>query len=317
MKARLLLFSLGLTALAHGGTPEVAAPSPEVEKKPFSLPGEFDSSYSFVGGPEVRRNGRSTSFTENEFQTHLIFTPKTGPGYLRLGVEWERYSFSLANRSPLPNTLQSLNLVVGLDTSLGESFLIRAEAQPGFYGTFTDHLSQREFNVPFVIGGTYLQSGELQFIAGVSVDLHRKYPVIPAVGLRWNFASGLVLNAVLPTPRLEYEYSKALTLYVGAELRDETYRVDGQFGDFHGNEHRLDHALLTYSEIRVGAGFQHKVTSGSHPLRGRRRAAVPGIRVRPRRCALPQRRPRPLRPGVAPRRLLAPPPPQRRNSAYG
>ena len=43
-----------------------------------------------------------------------------------------------------------------------------------------------------------------------------------------------VLNGVLPTPRIEFEPSKDLTLYVGANIKQTNFRVDDNFGDAHG-----------------------------------------------------------------------------------
>ena len=266
MKLRSILLSFGclLTALAGRGgevTSEALATA-EVELKPFTLAGEFEATYSYVGEERVQRASRTTTFDENEFQTHLVLTPKASFGFVRLGVQWERYSFSLGHRSPLPNTLQSIALIAGVDLAIKDSIILRLEAQPGFYGTFTDEFSTRQLKVPFIVGGTYIYSADLQLIAGVSVDVDRKYPVLPAVGVRWKFAPKLVLDAVLPTPRLEYELNKSLTLYAGAELKEETYRVGGEFGKYHDNDRSLNHALLTYSEIRVGGGFTYKLSEG-------------------------------------------------------
>jgi hypothetical protein len=66
------------------------------------------------------------------------------------------------------------------------------------------------------------------------------------------------LNAVLPTPRIEFEPSKDWTLYVGANLKQTTFRVEDNFGTMHMNP-RLDHAVLTYTEVRTGAGLDWKI----------------------------------------------------------
>jgi hypothetical protein len=89
--------------------------------------------------------------------------------------------------------------------------------------------------------------------------VERKYPVIPGGGFRWRFQPQWILNAVAPTPRLEYEWNKNLTLYLGATLKQTNFRVSDDFGRVHGIP-RLDHAVLTYSEVRVGTGFDWKVT---------------------------------------------------------
>ena len=74
----------------------------------------------------------------------------------------------------LPNTLQAVNAIVGFDTRLFDVVLLRLETQPGFYGT--NHLESDSFNIPFVLGGTYIYSPDLQFIFGVGVNVQGKIP---------------------------------------------------------------------------------------------------------------------------------------------
>jgi hypothetical protein len=224
------------------------------------LSGEYVAEETYVGSGDVRRNSRKSvrDFDVHDSILHLVFTPRIKPGVLRLGLEWERFSFGIPDGAPLPDTLHAVNLVIGLDTQLSDSILIRVEAQPGVYNTGFDDLSD-DFNAPFVAGGSYIFSPNLQLILGVSVDIERKYPVLPVVGIRWKMAPQWVLNAVLPTPRLEFEMNNGLTLYAGGNLKQNNYRVDDHFGDNTGIP-RLNHAVLTYSEVRTGAGFDWKIS---------------------------------------------------------
>jgi hypothetical protein len=224
------------------------------------LSGEYVAEETYVGSGDVERNSRKSvrDFDEHDSILHLVFTPRIKFGVLRLGAEWERFSFGIPDGAPLPDALQAVNLVIGLDTQLSDSILIRVEAQPGVYNTGFDGLSD-DFNVPFVAGGSYIFSPNLQLILGVSVDIERKYPVLPAIGVRWKMAPQWVLNAVLPTPRLEFEMSSGLTLYAGANLKQTNYRVDDDFGDNTGTA-RLNHAVITYTEVRTGAGIDWKIS---------------------------------------------------------
>ena len=199
-----------------------------------------------------------SDFDENDSSLRFILTPRIKLGVLRLGVEWERFSFGMGNTRLLPDTLQSVSLVIGLDTQLSDSILVRLEAQPGVYNTGFGDLSD-DFNLPFIIGGTYIYNPNLQIILGVSVDVERKYPVIPAAGFRWKAARQWIVNAVVPTPRIEFEWNKSLTIYGGATLKSANYRVDDSFGDKQGKPY-LNHAVLTYSEVRTGAGFDWKIS---------------------------------------------------------
>ena len=227
----------------------------------WPLSGEFNAEATYVGEADVERGPRKAvrDFDEIDSDIRLVLTPRTRFGVLRLGAEWERFSFGFPDNAALPNTLQSFSTIIGLDMQFSDSIIVRAETQPGIYNSGLGHLFWDDFNMPFVIGGTYIYSPDLQLILGASVDVERKYPVLPAVGVRWKIASQWLFDGVLPKPRLVYELNRAVSLYAGATIRESTFRVDDEFGVSHGIP-RLNHAVLTYSEIRTGAGFDWKIS---------------------------------------------------------
>lgn len=227
----------------------------------WPLSGEYTADATYVGEGDVERNARKkvSDFDEIDSDIRLVLTPRIKFGVLRLGAEWERFSFGLPEGAALPNTLQSFSTIIGLDMQFSDSIIVRAETQPGLYNSGLGHLFGDNFNMPFLIGGTYIYSPNLQLVLGVSVDVERKYPVLPAVGVRWKIAPQWLLDAVLPTPRLQYELTRDVSLYAGATVRDATFRVDDEFGVSHGIP-RLNHAVITYTEIRTGAGFDWKIS---------------------------------------------------------
>ena len=228
-------------------------------QSPFSF--EFHAEDTFVGNGDVERGSLSVrDFHENDARIHFILTPMTKIGILRLGLQTERYSFSFGSTAPIPNHLHSTALVLGLDTELSDSILVRFEMDPGFYGTDYDDFGRDTFNIPVIIGGTYIVSSNFQIVLGVGIDGLRKYPVLPGGGIRWKFASQWTLNAVAPTPRLEYEPNSDLLFYAGADIRATPYRVEKNFGDLRGNP-ALNHAAVTYAEVRTGGGLDWKLTS--------------------------------------------------------
>ena len=224
------------------------------------LSGEYTADATYVGEGDVERGGKHVNdFDEIDSDIRLVLTPRIKFGVLRLGAEWERFSFGLPKGAALPNTLQSFSTIIGLDMQFSDSIIVRAQTQPGLYNSGLGHLFWDNFDMPFLIGGTYIYSPNLQLVLGVSVDVERKYPVLPAVGVRWKVAPQWLLDAVLPTPRLQYELTRDVSLYAGATFRDATFRVDDEFGDTHGIP-RLNHAVITYTEIRTGAGFDWKIS---------------------------------------------------------
>jgi len=106
------------------------------------------------------------------------------------------------------------------------------------------------FNMPFLIGGTYIYSPNLQLVLGVSVDVERKYPVLPAVGVRWKIAPQWLLDAVLPTPRLQYELTRDVSLYAGATVRDALSVWTMTLEFLHGIPRSQPRCSL-YTEIRT------------------------------------------------------------------
>ncbi len=225
---------------------------------------DFQAEGTFVGNGDVQRgergNLRIRDFDESDTRIHFILTPMTKIGILRLGVQTERYSFGFGNRAAIPDDLHSTALVLGLDTEFSDSFLIRIEMDPGFYGTDFDDFGQDTFNVPVIIGGTYIVSSNFQIVFGIGIDALRKYPVLPGGGIRWKFAPQWTLNAVAPTPRLEYEPNSNILFYAGADIRATSYRVEKNFGSLRGTP-GLNHASITYEEVRTGGGLDWKLSS--------------------------------------------------------
>jgi opacity protein-like surface antigen len=255
-------------------------PGPIVEINPGpKISFEFDAEESYVGDGDVERGGYSVrDFDENDFLIRFVLTPRVKFGILRLGAAYERFDFGIDSNNQirngivgggrfafplhaeLPDRLEAANFVVGLDTEITDAFLIRIEAHPGWYGAGGDLFDGDNFRVPFIAGVTYVYGPTLQFTLGVGVNFEGKYPVLPGGGVRWQFAPQWVLNAVVPTPRLEYEVTKNFTIYAGAVIKTETYRVDDNFGDLAGDR-RLNNARLGYTEVRTGLGVDWKPTS--------------------------------------------------------
>ncbi|HEY2799352.1 MAG TPA: DUF6268 family outer membrane beta-barrel protein [Chthoniobacterales bacterium] len=260
----LVAITLPVVAFA-GSDKEVASnnlAAPAVAPPPFRFSGELLVEQSFGGGSDVaRENFHINDFEEAYTNLKFVYTPRVKYGIIRAGAQFERYSFGFDHGgAQLPNSLQAVNVVIGFDTQLSDSILVRLEAQPGFYGTTFDHFDGEQFNIPVVLGGTYIYSPNLQFVLGLGVNIQQRYPVLPGGGIRWKFAPQWILNAVLPTPRLEYELNKSVTLFAGADIKANTFRVDNEFGNSHGDT-SLNSAWLSYEEVRAGAGIDWKLTS--------------------------------------------------------
>ena len=80
-------------------------------------PLEYSFEETYVGEASVARGPhRVEDFDESDTLLRFVFTPRVKLGVLRLGFEYEQFSFGLSKNAPLPNTLQSVATILGIDT---------------------------------------------------------------------------------------------------------------------------------------------------------------------------------------------------------
>jgi len=236
------------------------APAAAFAANPMSVSEELDAVYSYVG--DANTQGARMNHGEVDEQSsdlkYVISPQVTKDLLLRFGAEWERYSFDVPDHAPVPRLLQQVSGVLGFDYQIADEWLMRVEWEPGIYGDF-ENINWRDFDAPLVIAGIYLANADQQWLLGIRVDVRCEYPVLPVAGLRWKFADQWTLNAMVPSPRLEYEANNRLTLYAGGGVAAGTYAMGETFGTANG-EPKLNGAIVDYFELRVDAGFSWKLT---------------------------------------------------------
>lgn len=219
---------------------------------------EIEASYNASTG--ARSNVSSTRDANvSEQNTHFQYVlgyATTGKPILRMGFGYDRYDFGFTGPGLIPGALQSLNVIAGIDLKLGD-FLIRLEAQPGFYGD-NRGFNSSDFNIPVILGASYLVSKDVQWIAGLYFNPNSSYPIMGGLGVRWKMSDRWVLNFVPPNPRLEFKATDDLTLYAGGQIISSTFRVNKNFGTGPGGRN-YGNAVVDFTEVRTGAGASWKV----------------------------------------------------------
>jgi hypothetical protein len=243
-------------------TPTIAPP----EDTSLPLSQEFTMEGSYTGRSQTKQgDGHIGSVGNINSHFNYVVSPTIKDGFLlRFGVDTERNSFELPSAAPLPNTLQSVNAIIGADMALGDKIIMRAELHPGIYSDWVS-VGGNDFDMPVQIGGTYLWSKDFQIILGVQIDLKSNYPVIGLPGFRWAFADKWVLSAIPPKPQLQYELSNSVTLYAGAEILGGTYHLNNNFGSSHGHgpdttNSQFNNNICDFTELRTGVGVTWKFT---------------------------------------------------------
>jgi len=230
------------------------------------IPQEFTAETSYTGRAETKQ-GNATLGSVGDINSHVnyVINPQIHDNLLlRFGVDAERNSFSLFSGAPLPNTLQSVNAVIGADMTPTDKIILRAELHPGLFSDF-EHITGNDFDMPVQIGGSYLLNKDFQLIFGLQIDLKSNLPVVGLPGFRWQFADKWVLSAIPPKPQLQFQLNRNVTLYTGAEILGGTYHLNDSFGSNHGHgpgtpNSQLNGNIVDYTEFRVGAGVTWKLT---------------------------------------------------------
>jgi hypothetical protein len=242
----------GIMKSVGGTSPSAPSTSP--------LSYELDAESSFFGKGTANAGSKNVGdITEITSSAKFVLSAQIkDTALLRLGVGWLGYFFNPEPKAPIPDSLQAENLEVGADIQVSPAILARIAALPGIYSNARD-VTSRAFNVPFEVAASYFVSADLIFLGGVYVDVNAGTPVFPVIGVHWKVSDKWVIEGMPPRPQIQYTLSDSVTLFAGADLREETFVVDNKFGTLRGSP-QLNNAILEYNEIRAGAGLTWKVS---------------------------------------------------------
>ncbi len=255
-----VVFVGGMTVCAEEEPAWLQVDESDVQTRPAATVGhEASTGFSYVGGANQKQGNRSLGDTAS-YNTYLNYTasiPVTDSVHGRVGLAFDRFGFGGNGGNPIPEALQQTALTVGFDVELADKWVMRVEAAPGIYSDMED-ISITDFNVPVILGFSYIVDAKLQWVFGISADFRRDIPVLPGAGVRWQFADEWTLNFIFPKPRLEYQIDPAVMLYVGGEVKGGTYATGKKEGTRIGQPN-LDGEIIEYTEARLGGGIEYKL----------------------------------------------------------
>ena len=247
-----------LAPLARGGTEvddksAVASSESKTDAVPLDL---FKIQQSYVFESDLNHGG---SFgKQDEIQSEMEYGHRIllrGNTYLHLGFSYERYDFG-STSAPVPNHLQALAGVVGIDFMHGKDVGAFIQFRPGFYAQNDFGISS--FDVPITVGRIFiLQPDKLFLFAGAYASfLQGGSPVIPLLGVIWIPNNKVRLMGVLPEPKLIYSPTDKLNLWVGGQLVGGSFRTDRNDGI---RPTKLNGTQVDFSDYRAGVGLTYAV----------------------------------------------------------
>lgn len=222
----------------------------------------YDAGWSYSSREDLTRSGaRAGEVSVNRFDFSLSgrtkLTEATSFGY---GLAYATNRLE-ASAAILPDELSELSLNLGLVHRYSETWNLAVYLRPGFYGDF-DKFNSEAFNAPFLATAAYTPSRELTWLFGLNVNPFSDNPVLPILGVRWQFAPDWNFNLGFPRSGFTYQFSDSLSLSAGVAFQGGSFRV--------GRDPRatplslpaapsLANTYLDYREIRAGFTLNYKL----------------------------------------------------------
>ncbi len=252
-----LVLVLGAPAWAGSEVQSNAAVTTTAAAEPEAVPLDiFKSEHSYDFESDLNHGG---SFgKQDEIQNEIEYGHRvhlTGAAYLHLGLSYDRFDFG-STSAPVPNHLQALAGVVGIDVMHGSDVGAFIQFRPGFYTQNDFDISS--FDVPITLGRIFvLQPDKLYlFVGAYAAFLRGGSPVLPLAGIVWYPCEQVKVLGVLPEPRVVYSPTKNLDLYLGGELSGGAYRTDENKGI---DPHKLSGAQVDFTDYRAGVGVAYNL----------------------------------------------------------
>ena len=176
--------------------------------------------------------------------------------YLHLGISYDRYDFG-STKAPVPNHLQALAGVVGIDIMHGKDVGAFIEFRPGFYTENDFGISS--FDVPIALGTIFVvKPDKLYLFAGAyAAFLQGGYPIYPLGGVIWILNDKVRLMGVMPDPKLIYSATDKLDLWLGGQLVGGSFRTDRNDQIL---PKKLNGTQVDFDEYRAGLGLTYDLT---------------------------------------------------------
>ncbi|MBA3649899.1 MAG: hypothetical protein H0W66_00080 [Chthoniobacterales bacterium] len=251
-----LLFVSGLRA----GTEElenktaVATSQKAVEETPLDI---FKLEQGYVFQSDLNHGG---SFgQQDEIQSELEYGHRfliNGNFYAHVGFAYDRYDFG-STGAPVPNHLQAMAGVFGIDYMHGKDVGAFFQVRPGFY--FQNDIGISSFDAPITLGRIFVvQEDKFYIFVGAYASFLRSgFPVLPLAGVVYIPSDKLRIMAVLPEPKIIYSATKRLNLWAGGELVGGSFRTDRNDNIRPG---KLNGTQVDFSDYRAGLGLTYGVS---------------------------------------------------------
>lgn len=186
-----------------------------------------------------------------------------GPdGFGVTGVNYRTYQIDATGVVPVPKSLNEISVTLGWQRRFSPAWSMLTVLKPGLYGDF-EEINGDSFNAPLLALANYSTRPDLTWTFGLNVSAIGENPVLPAIGVRWQFAPELTFNLAFPRTDVSWKVSEKLATSFGIRFEGGSYRVTENLGVPEAGVRRLANTYVGFTEIRVGVGVHYELNPGT------------------------------------------------------
>jgi hypothetical protein len=177
---------------------------------------------------------------------------------LSYGLAYATHDLDRTGALPLPEQLTELSVNLGLQHQWSPQWTLSIFARPGFYSDFED-INSDSLNMPLLAMASYAQSRELIWSFGFNANPFSDNPVIPIIGVRWQFAPEWLFNVGFPQSGFTWRATEQLSLRAGVRFQGGSFRITENLGVPTPGIRRLANTYVDFREVRVGLGLDYEL----------------------------------------------------------
>lgn len=229
--------------------------------RPGAAPTSVSADWAFSSREDVTRGPARVGSVATQHQNVSASQrfPLGPDDTLIAGLSYGRLELDSTAAVPLPGTLEELALRLSWERILAPGWFTAVSARPGFSG---DRLGGDSFNVPMLFLGGFAPSRQLVWTFGVNANALSRRPVMPVVGVRWEFSPGWTFAVMYPRVGFTWKARPGLTWQGGLRIDGGGYRVTQNLGVPAPGIPRLANTRLDVRELRVGVGLDWDLGDG-------------------------------------------------------
>jgi hypothetical protein len=218
-----------------------------------ALQNEVSFSYDASTSGDAQRGLSRGEVAIDTFEIGYQYRRRLASGAaLQIGLELAQHEIDSTGLA-LPSDLSAVSLPIGFRTAINADWMLNTRFVPAIAGD--DGPGSGAFTLLGVIIGTRQVTPAFAWSFGVIGRTHADNPVIPILGLNWNFAPDWSLIIGAPRTGIRHRLNENLEWGLGASIRGGTFHIDAAPGPGLGDTY------LDFREIRVGVDIKYSLAS--------------------------------------------------------